>query len=100
MSNVESRLIDDVWHFFINGAEVDEATYLDARTKNRQNGKRFRPPNFTLAPDFFWHRENNGKGRHIGQLDEKPNDPDAYCTSRRELIEKAKRKGFTKIEKV
>jgi len=54
--------------------------------------------NFIRPPDMFWENENGGKGRYCGQLGRK-DDPAAYCRSRNELAEKAKRRGQT-FEKV
>lgn len=47
------------------------------------------------VPDRGWEYENNGRGRYIGQLAPRPDvkDPDAYCRSRRELVEKATKQG-------
>jgi hypothetical protein len=49
-----------------------------------------------------WASENNGKGRYISQLADKGpgrDDPNAYCRSQREAIDKAKVAGFQTIEK-
>lgn len=47
--------------------------------------------------DSGWENENGGRGRYISQLQDKPgpegSDPDAYCRSQGEIIEKAKRRG-------
>lgn len=53
-------------------------------------------------PDRGWEYENNGRGRYIGQLAPKADvvDPNAYCRSRTEAVEKAKRQGWNRIEKV
>ncbi len=49
--------------------------------------------------DRGWEAMNGGKGNYIGQLADKPNvkDPNAYCRSRREAIEKARAKFNTVI---
>ena len=49
-------------------------------------------------PDAHWEDESGGRGRYIAQLAEKIGDPNAYCRSRNEIREKAKKAGFTKIE--
>jgi len=48
--------------------------------------------------DSGWEYESGGKGRYISQLASKPGDPNAYCRSREEIREKAKRAGFTQIQ--
>lgn len=40
------------------------------------------------------YNENNGRGRYYSQLGDKPNDPKAYCRTREECREKAKRRGY------
>lgn len=54
------------------------------------------------VPDSGWQAENNGRGRYIGQLAARPDvdDPNAYCRSQAEAIEKAKRQGWKHISKV
>jgi putative FmdB family regulatory protein len=54
------------------------------------------------VPDAGWQFENNGRGRYIGQLAAKPDvtDPNAFCRSRTDAVEKAKRQGWKNIEKV
>lgn len=58
------------------------------------------PTAYKQAPDFTWAFENGGRGRYISQLQEKPMggsltpDKEAFCRSRNELLDKAKRKGF------
>lgn len=49
-------------------------------------------------PDMHWEDENDGRGRYITQLASKKQDPNAYCRSREEIREKAKKAGFTRIE--
>ncbi len=51
--------------------------------------------------DETFHSENNGKGRYIGQLAARPDvvDPNAFCRSQNEAIEKAKRQGWADIQK-
>jgi putative FmdB family regulatory protein len=41
-----------------------------------------------------WGNENRGKGRYCPQLASKPKDPNAYATSRWDLIDKGKRRGW------
>ena len=52
-------------------------------------------------PDRGWESENNGRGRYIGQLAARADktDPGAFCRSRTEAIEKAKRQGWKTIIK-
>lgn len=45
-------------------------------------------------PDAGWENENGGRGRYISQIAEKLDDRGAYCRSRTEALEKAKRRGF------
>lgn len=54
------------------------------------------------TPDAGWSLENQGRGRYIGQLAAAPDktDPDAFCRSRREAVEKAKRQGWKDIHLV
>lgn len=54
------------------------------------------------VPDSGWESENGGRGRLIPQLAARPDvdDPNAYCRSRTEAIEKAKRQGWQNITKV
>jgi putative FmdB family regulatory protein len=47
---------------------------------------------FISAKDEGWQLENNGKGRYIGGLG-KRDDPQAYCRSLNEAVEKAKKAG-------
>lgn len=44
--------------------------------------------------DAGWEYENGGRGRFISQLADKQDDPAAYCRSRDEAKEKARRKGM------
>lgn len=47
---------------------------------------------------FSWHHENNGRGRYIGQLQRtvgSKKDPNAYCKSRQEIVQKAEKLGCT-----
>lgn len=54
----------------------------------------FTSPALMQVDGGMWHDENNGRGRYIGQLADKPGDKRAYCHSRSEAMEKAKRRGF------
>lgn len=47
-----------------------------------------------------WSDQCGGRGQWISQIADSTTDPTAFCRSPAELIEKAKRKGFNKIEKV
>lgn len=53
--------------------------------------------------DMGWESENGGRGRYISQLQSSPgpegSDRNAYCRSRSEIVEKAKAKGMSVIEK-
>lgn len=55
-----------------------------------------------VVKDSGWESENGGRGRYIGQMaDRQPwgkNDPNAYCRSRCDLKEKAKRRGSSVSE--
>ncbi len=52
-------------------------------------------PAVKSAPDMFWETENRGRGRYIGQLQQGlEKDPNAYCRSQNEAIDKGKRLGF------
>lgn len=46
-------------------------------------------------PDMGWEQENDGRGRYITQLADGIGDQKAYCRSRTEAMEKAKRAGWT-----
>lgn len=48
-----------------------------------------------VAMDCDWSGENGGRGRYIGQMADKVNDPKAYFRSRREVEDTASRRGFT-----
>lgn len=90
---LESRLIDGEWRYFLNGRGVDERTYLDARLRNKQRGKRYRRPGcYGDATD--WEKENGGRGRYCPQIARKPKDPGAYVRKRADLIKYAERNGF------
>ena len=51
------------------------------------------PTNFHMDHEDHYN-ENNGKGRYYSQLGDKPDDPRAFCRTREEAREKAKRRGF------
>lgn len=47
------------------------------------------------APDQFWETENGGRGRYISQIQQgEKTDPNAFCRSQSEAIDKAKRLGY------
>ncbi len=60
----------------------------------------FTPGRIAFIPpvDSGWENENGGRGRYIGQLGA-ADDPSAYCRSRSDIPERAKRAGFQRIEK-
>lgn len=41
-----------------------------------------------------WSHENGGRGRYCGQVAKERQDPNGFCTSKRQLIEKGKRMGL------
>ena len=45
-----------------------------------------------------WSHENGGRGRVIPSLQEKVDSPKVYCRSAKDMVEHAKRKGYT-VEK-
>lgn len=53
------------------------------------------------VPDSGWEYENNGRGRFITQIAKREgngydeNDPNAFCRSQREAIDKAKAQGYS-----
>lgn len=42
-----------------------------------------------------WSTENRGKGRYCPQLAKKPGDPNAYATSKWDLIDQGYRRGWS-----
>jgi hypothetical protein len=70
-----------------------------------------KPPNYEAGecpatkppPDMGWEGENGGRGRYISQLQREPGkegcDPEAFCRSRNEIEEKAKRRGMKVLTK-
>ena len=52
--------------------------------------------------DAGWASENGGRGRYIGQLANTidKRDPNAYCRSRAELFEKARRAGCKVVDRL
>ena len=49
-------------------------------------------PSGKVAED--WAAENGGKGRYIGQMADKVNDPNAYFTDKQSLTDAAHKRGF------
>ncbi len=87
--------------FFVDGVEVDERAYRKGVDREqgemrkvlvKQNGRRFRVPG-CFGDSTEWRFENGGKGRYCPQLGKK-HQRQAYYSSKRELIEKAKHRGY------
>lgn len=70
------------------------------RCGSKEIARIFAPGRIAFLPpkDSGWEHEGQGRGRYIGQLGA-VDDPNAYCRSRSEIPEKAKRLGFQRIEK-
>lgn len=85
----------------INGRRVTQEewdTIHPARPCDYEKGE---IPSFK-AVDMGWEQENNGRGRYISQLQRTPgpegSDPQAFCRSQGEIIEKAKRRGLDVVK--
>jgi hypothetical protein len=75
----------------INGRVVSRAVFL-ARPGTWDPQSRRAP--LTCSDRTDWSRENDGRGRYCGQLGTKLDDPQAFCRSKADLIEKGRRRGF------
>lgn len=75
--------------YYIDGKQVSEKEYAAAVPE-----KDGFCTNFLASSLASWSSENNGRGRYIGQLADKVDDPKAYCKSVDHAMEKAKRRGF------
>lgn len=79
--------------YYIDGREVDEDQWEAARPFRPCNFAKGESPAFRM-PGQGWEQENGGRGRYISQIALKQGDRGAYCRSRGEALEKAKRRGF------
>jgi hypothetical protein len=78
----------------INGREVTKEEWDAHKPTQPCDYSKGECPVLRMGDDN-WSSENNGKGRYISQLAQRPNDPKAYCKSKAEVKDTALRRGFT-----
>ncbi len=107
MTTCKMRLTSSGKRYLVDGREVDENDYrkacaLEAAEQKKaltpQNGDRYRHPGM-FGDSSDWGRDIDRKrgvngSRYCGQLARFPGDKQAFCRSKKELLEKAKRRGM------
>lgn len=102
MTTTRMKFVGGERRYFVDGKEVGERVYRAASAREaretdkqfeKQRGRRFAMPG-CFGDRKDWRLENGGKGRYCHQIGDRVNDPKGYCGSYREMLEKAKHKGY------